>query len=137
MVMSDSDIYGLAFTAALKKSDVKPADLARSLGVNPQRITHWKKRGVSAKFAHAVAEMLKVDPRQISGLEVLDASHLIPQRQQGAIDNSITLSPEEHIQLHLTDKVAQQALIKLADKVSPKDALAIARYFLDRAASGQ
>jgi SOS-response transcriptional repressor LexA len=70
--MTDENKYGDAFSRALKDKRVKPAVLARELGVGPQRINHWKKRGVSAKYAAAVAAILGTRAAVISNLEEVE-----------------------------------------------------------------
>lgn len=80
VVMEDMAKYGMGFARALAAKRMSPAKLADDLGVSPQRITHWKKRGVSAKFAHKVATLLDVDPGAIARLEGADDLRLVEQR---------------------------------------------------------
>lgn len=69
LYMDDTNPTGKKFAAALTVSGIKPADLARELKVLPQRINHWKKRGVSARYSQKVAKLLGVDAGQIASLE--------------------------------------------------------------------
>ena len=67
--MNKNSNYGQEFSAALQAKGVKPADLARALGVQPQRITHWRTRGVATRYALRVAELLDVPVSTISSVE--------------------------------------------------------------------
>lgn len=69
MVMDEATRAGNNFTLALKRWGGKQVDLAKALGVKPQRIQHWKKRGVSAKLAAKVAKLINANAGEISGLD--------------------------------------------------------------------
>lgn len=63
---------GDAFASALSLSPYTPADLGRSLGFDSsnagQKINNWKKRGVPAKYATFVADMLNCSSAEISSV---------------------------------------------------------------------
>ena len=60
---------GAKFADLLSESKIRPADLARRLGVSVHVIYGWNKRGVSARSAIAVSNILKCNPRDISRIE--------------------------------------------------------------------
>lgn len=69
---------GDLFTNALNVSGIRPKELADALGVKPNDVSNWKKRGVPHKFVIPVAEVLRVDPADISPIH-----RLLPERDQG------------------------------------------------------
>lgn len=62
------DKYARNFAQALEKSGMKDADLARSLGIKPANIYHWKTgvRPIPADKASQVADLVGVDAIEIS-----------------------------------------------------------------------
>lgn len=63
---AESKMKGAEFERLARAASIKWADLARELGVNPQTITHWRKRGVAAAHSVRVAQMLNCKPTDIS-----------------------------------------------------------------------
>lgn len=66
ILTADQIAAGKAFTAALKSSALKPADIARMVKGTPQQVNNWKKRGVPGKFAKAIALRLLTYPEIIA-----------------------------------------------------------------------
>lgn len=64
--MTDQTIKGVNFERYCRDSEYSSAEIARKLGVQPQSVNHWKKRGVSAKQSLAAAALLGCDPADIS-----------------------------------------------------------------------
>ncbi|MBN8431830.1 helix-turn-helix transcriptional regulator [Microbulbifer salipaludis] len=62
----ESKIKGAEFERLARAAGIKWADLARELGVNPQTITHWRKRGVAAAHSVRVSQLLGCEPTDIS-----------------------------------------------------------------------
>jgi hypothetical protein len=123
--MEERTSKGLAFANALKASDEwTAAALARQLKVNPQRITHWQRRGVATKYAHAVASLLRVPVDSISGVEKARYTPLTGGVAEP--DPYYGLTPEKQL----------AAVMAIADEASPADAIAFAEYFLARAKAG-
>lgn len=60
------EALGRNFQRALDGAGMRAADLVRELRVTHQTVGNWKKRGVSAKYAPAVASRLGVKPSQIA-----------------------------------------------------------------------
>lgn len=132
LVMEDQNEYGATFETALKESqDWTPTTLAAELGVNPQRIQHWKKRGVSARYAHAVATLIEVSAGSISKLKVTqntgkmkpettsDEEAVLDARFESMIRES---SPEADI----------RAIKRMLQKASADEADEYIRLLLDR-----
>lgn len=63
---------GAAFAQAVERSSLTKSKLARALGVSPQSVTNWERRGVPSRYALAVSKLLHVDPGEISPVEVRD-----------------------------------------------------------------
>lgn len=59
---------GRNFRMSLQRAGLTAAELADRLDVRPQTVGNWKKRGVSASAAVAVAELLGVDAAKIADL---------------------------------------------------------------------
>lgn len=57
---------GEEFERSMARKPITPSEMAEFAGVNPQSITHWKNRGVAAKYAHKVAAHLGVPAESIS-----------------------------------------------------------------------
>jgi len=64
---------GRNYQRALELSKMRPADLAEQLGLKSQSIANWRHRGVSTKYAQAVAELLGAKAEKISVLPDLEA----------------------------------------------------------------
>lgn len=57
---------GEAFEKFCERSPLSFAQIARDMGVPPQRITHWRNRGVPSKHAIKAAALLGCMPEEIS-----------------------------------------------------------------------
>lgn len=128
--MTEKNKHGDFFRQTLQESQFSGAQLARELNVLPQRIQHWQKRGVAAKYAPKVAEMLKVRPAQISNLE--DAESVVVTLE----GQSIQAEQGELLLEDLTPDKQLAAVLAIADSASPEDAITYAEYFLARAKAG-
>lgn len=68
--MADDDrkraAAGRNFSRAMDRAGVRQSDVMSLTGASASQVSNWSKRGVSAQFATAVAEYLKVKPHQIS-----------------------------------------------------------------------
>lgn len=65
---------GAQFADLMEKSGIGPSQVARRLGVLPQNVNNWRKRGVPAAAAQAVAAMLDCKPE-----DICDAQIIFPQ----------------------------------------------------------
>lgn len=63
---------GASFAEAVERSRLTKSQISRALGVSPQSVTNWEKRGVPSRYALAVAQLMHVDPGDISSVEVRD-----------------------------------------------------------------
>ena len=124
--MENREKEGIAFERAMAERDITPTGMAKLLNVQPQRITHWKKRGVSARYAQQAATYLQVAPGLISKLAGDNAIEEMPA----------TYVTDEEVKAALTSKKQYAAIAAIADEVTPKDAIEIAEYFLARAKAG-
>lgn len=97
LVMSDRTPQGEKFDKLLAEAKIKKKDLAEELGVRPQSIQHWKKRGVSARYASAVAHRLGVDPAEISAVKELMSDHILMHEHSPVLpDTAQILTREQH-----------------------------------------
>lgn len=64
---------GRNYQRALELSKMRPADLAEQLGLKSQSIANWRHRGVSTKYAQAVADLLGAKAEKISVMPDLEA----------------------------------------------------------------
>ncbi|WP_445363163.1 S24 family peptidase [Microbulbifer sp. ANSA003] len=88
----ESKVKGAKFEELARNAGIKWADLARQLGVNPQTITHWRKRGVAAAHSVRVAQMLDCKPTDISWIaeSIADSTIEVIRR------NNLNLLAEKH-----------------------------------------
>ena len=132
LVMNEATIEGKKFAIALEKSGMKQIGLATQLQVKPQRIVHWKKRGVAASHAALVAEILGVKAADISNLAI-EPEHdknVVAEREQTYAHEReklfASLSQRHAVELivefipilpkYLRVKIAQAALIDLPEE---------------------
>ncbi len=66
MAESDDDSLAKEFKQAIEASDYSKSELGRLVGVSPQSVYHWERRGVPPRYAFQVAALLSVAPSAIS-----------------------------------------------------------------------
>lgn len=136
LFMDDVTMFGKNFAAALEKKGITPSELADKIGVGRQRITHWKKRGVSARYAQAVAAKIGADPAKISNLKNLNRGPAEAQRAVSyTTDIKAPSSPRDEAAA-LAESLSQgsrRSLIEgLVKSFSTQDAAWAAYLFADR-----
>lgn len=103
---------GERFESKLELQGIKPAELARKLDVTPQLVNGWKIRGVSAKEAYRVADILKCDPHEIASLvEIRPADRIADQKARYDVVPDL---PELVELFHALDAKRRASLLQIA-----------------------
>lgn len=153
--------FGKRFAEALEGKRMAPAELARKLGVSPQRMTHWKNRGVAAKYAARVGEILGVNPEHIASIVTVYPPGVtpLPNKFRSALDAaqagvsvvpgvirdvqvSYGSTPQESQMLELFRQLSKENFVKLVIQtmpdLAPDQRIEIARAALvDRPTNGE
>lgn len=87
--------HGVAFARALANSGLTKSAFARELGVSPQSVQNWERRGCPARHAVAAGALLSADPSEISFIERTTALSLAPQSDRLVVLNRFLESGEQ------------------------------------------
>ncbi|WP_299948835.1 helix-turn-helix domain-containing protein [uncultured Microbulbifer sp.] len=90
---------GKDFERLARAAGFRWAQIARELDVQPQTITHWRKRGVSAVFALRVADLLNCKPTEISAISQSVVEVVSPEQR-------MTPSQKQAQQAHIAEEPA-------------------------------
>lgn len=102
---------GAEFERLARAAGLKWADLARELGVNPQTITHWRKRGVAGAHSVRVAQLLDCEPTDISWVA----------------ESLVNATVESLRKANLSRLAAERSEEELLEKLPPQDFSAFMR----------
>ncbi|GAA5445812.1 hypothetical protein Misp06_04017 [Microbulbifer sp. NBRC 101763] len=120
----ESKIKGAEFERLARAAGIKWADLARELGVNPQTITHWRKRGVAAAHSVRVAQMLNCKPTDISWIAETIADSTIQDIRITNFDYLLGQYGETELQkkLYVLGEGTALRIIRAHERIGSRDA---------------
>ena len=99
---------------ALNKKNIRPADFARLMNLNPQTVTHWLNRGIPHKNLLQVASMLDLPISELSEQKIQSGIKV-----RGLFEGQKCLTSKDFIEFLYDDikELPLEELLKLAGAI--------------------